>query len=152
MGVYGRVAFLIINGLYMIYIFQDSSNIRVSIKRKSFSILAAWLLKVNFRRSFNCWTSKRYIYRITLYHSRASVFRLSLRVENNRKTCCIWICMDYYVCTIQAIPDSKVHGGPHGAHLGPIGPRWAPCGPHELCYLGYHAVAHVDLWTCSTCE
>ena len=28
--------------------------------------------------------------------------------------------------------DSKVHG----AHLGPTGPRWAPCWPHELCYLG----------------
>ena len=29
-------------------------------------------------------------------------------------------------------PDRKVHG----AHLGPTGPRWAPCWPHELCYLG----------------
>ena len=26
--------------------------------------------------------------------------------------------------------------GQHGAHLGPTGPRWAPCWPHELCYLG----------------
>ena len=24
----------------------------------------------------------------------------------------------------------------HGAHLGPTGPRWVPCWPHELCYLG----------------
>ena len=31
-----------------------------------------------------------------------------------------------------SFPDSKVHG----AHLGPTGPRWAPCWPHELCYLG----------------
>ena len=23
-----------------------------------------------------------------------------------------------------------------GAHLGPTGPRWDPCWPHELCYLG----------------
>ena len=29
-------------------------------------------------------------------------------------------------------PDSEVHG----AHLGPTGPRWAPCWPHELCYVG----------------
>ena len=29
-------------------------------------------------------------------------------------------------------PDSKVHG----AHLGPVGPRWAPCWPHEPCYQG----------------
>ena len=28
----------------------------------------------------------------------------------------------------------------HGAHLGPTGPRWAPCWPHELCYLGWHSV------------
>ena len=30
-------------------------------------------------------------------------------------------------------PDSKVHV----AHLGPVGPRWAPCWPHEPCYQGY---------------
>ena len=30
------------------------------------------------------------------------------------------------------IPDSKVTG----ANMGPTGPRWAPCWPHELCYLG----------------
>ena len=27
-------------------------------------------------------------------------------------------------------PDCNVHG----AHLGPVGPRWAPCWPHEPCY------------------
>ena len=26
--------------------------------------------------------------------------------------------------------------GLHGAHLGPTGPRWAPCWPHEPCYQG----------------
>ena len=33
------------------------------------------------------------------------------------------------------IPDSKEQSlwGQHGAHLGPIGPRWAPCWPHKLC-------------------
>ena len=35
--------------------------------------------------------------------------------------------------------------GQHGAHLGLIGPRWAPCWPNELCYLGYHHNApHYD--------
>ena len=24
----------------------------------------------------------------------------------------------------------------HGAHLSPIGPRWAPCWPHDPCYQG----------------
>ena len=41
--------------------------------------------------------------------------------------------------TIGHIPDSKVHG----AHLGPIGPRWAPCWPHEPCYLGWHLLLHM---------
>ena len=26
--------------------------------------------------------------------------------------------------------------GQHGAHLGPVGPRLAPCWPHEQCYWG----------------
>ena len=30
--------------------------------------------------------------------------------------------------------------GPTWDHLGPTGPRWAPCWPHELCYLGVYAV------------
>ena len=25
----------------------------------------------------------------------------------------------------------------HGAHLGPVSPRWAPCWPHEPCYQGH---------------
>ena len=32
-------------------------------------------------------------------------------------------------------PDNKVHGANMG-HLGPVGPRWAPCWPHETCYQG----------------
>ena len=27
--------------------------------------------------------------------------------------------------------------GQHVAHLGPGGPRWAPCWPHKPCYQGY---------------
>ena len=41
----------------------------------------------------------------------------------------VWRCIH---CPVN-IPESKVHG----THLGPTGPRWAPCWPHELCYLGY---------------
>ena len=37
---------------------------------------------------------------------------------------------------LQSHPDSKIHEAIIGAHLGPTGPRWAPCWPHELCYLG----------------
>ena len=37
------------------------------------------------------------------------------------------------------LPDSKVCG----ASMGPTGPRWAPCWPHEPCYLGYSSVHYV---------
>ena len=30
--------------------------------------------------------------------------------------------------------------GQHGVHLGPIGLRWAPCWPHEFCFLGIHTL------------
>ena len=30
--------------------------------------------------------------------------------------------------------------GQHGAHLGPVGPRWTPCWPHEPCYQGYDLI------------
>ena len=34
-------------------------------------------------------------------------------------------------------PDSHESSwGQHGAHLGPVGPRWAPHWPHEPCYQG----------------
>ena len=38
-----------------------------------------------------------------------------------------------FLCCI--IPIARFMG-PTWAHLGPTGPRWAPCYPHELCYLG----------------
>ena len=43
----------------------------------------------------------------------------------------------YYLLHIpwqQSSPHSKVHG----ANMGPTGPRWAPCWPHEACYLSLH--------------
>ena len=32
----------------------------------------------------------------------------------------------------------------HGTHLGPTGPRWAPCWPHEPCYQGKAAKLLLD--------
>ena len=37
-------------------------------------------------------------------------------------------------------PREQSLWGQHGAHMGPVGPRWAPCWPHEPCYQGSHAV------------
>ena len=36
----------------------------------------------------------------------------------------------------QILPISQSLWDQHGAHLGPVCPRWAPCWPHEPCYLG----------------
>ena len=36
------------------------------------------------------------------------------------------------------LPWQQSSWGQHGAHLRPVGPRWAPCWPHELGYLGVH--------------
>ena len=41
-------------------------------------------------------------------------------------------------------------GRHHGAHLGPTGPRWAPCWPNELCYLGIVAVSIPFQWSSGT--
>ena len=35
------------------------------------------------------------------------------------------------------IPEIANSWDQHGAHLGPVGPRWAPCWPHKPCYQGY---------------
>ena len=42
------------------------------------------------------------------------------------------------------LPRSQGSWGQHGAHLGPIGPRWAPCCPHEPCYQGSHCLLTME--------
>ena len=37
-----------------------------------------------------------------------------------------------YTLPCSGLPDSP--WGQHGAHLGPVSPRWAPRWPHEPCY------------------
>ena len=38
-----------------------------------------------------------------------------------------WLCQ---------LPRKQISCGQHGAHLGPVGPRWVTRWPHELCYQG----------------
>ena len=55
-------------------------------------------------------------------------------------------CYRVYLCTIHNLYDTQKiktwnpwqqgSWGQHGVHRGPTGPRWAPCWPHEPCYLG----------------
>ena len=39
---------------------------------------------------------------------------------------------------IRAFPDRQYSRGRRGAHLGSIGPRWAPHWPRDSCYLDHH--------------
>ena len=44
-------------------------------------------------------------------------------------------------------PRKQSSWGQHGAHLGPVGPRWAPCWPHEPCSQGiFTGNKHTILW------
>ena len=42
-------------------------------------------------------------------------------------------CISKHILTL---PRKQGSWGQHGAHLGPVGPIWAPCWPHEPCYQG----------------
>ena len=50
----------------------------------------------------------------------------------------------HFIIIVKNSPDSKVHGANMEVHLGLTGPRWAPCWPHEPCYLG--AYSNLVLW------
>ena len=49
------------------------------------------------------------------------------------------------VVSKQLCPDSNVHGADMGPTGGPVGPRWAPCWPHEPCYQGCYFVVSYDV-------
>ena len=45
--------------------------------------------------------------------------------------------LDTTIFTVRAQGSKALQGswGQHGAHLGPTGPRWAPCWPYKPCYI-----------------
>ena len=49
---------------------------------------------------------------------------------------CINDSFPFSIPPVSLLPRYQGSWGQHGAHLGPTGPRWAPCWPHEPCYLG----------------
>ena len=53
------------------------------------------------------------------------------------------ICIDHSrLSSVQNISQIESSWGQHGAHLGPVGPRWAPCWPHKPCYQGCLCKSH----------
>ena len=102
---------------------------------------------------------------------------------------CIYVCLQYKVDCVafarnmlqvvihnlckRTYADGKVPWGQHGAHLGPVGPKWAPCWPHNPCYQGRQqrsfckryvewqavimlgldgSIIHVSLWNMADCK
>ena len=57
-------------------------------------------------------------------------------------------CMVLLYIVLYRDPDSK----DHGAHLGPTGPRWAPCWPHDACYLRTHLYCTLPLPFTDSCS
>ena len=51
--------------------------------------------------------------------------------------------LDPQISAITNCNAPRKHGswGQHGAHLGPVGLRWAPCWPHESCYHRRYPIA-----------
>ena len=60
----------------------------------------------------------------------ASVFRIGLGPRDYLFT------TEAFVRSLGVLPQIAKFIGQHGAHLGPVGPRWAPCWPHKTCYQG----------------
>ena len=61
------------------------------------------------------------------------------------RVCCVYfkenqLWQNRATCLINLVswklPQIARFMGQHGAHLGPVGPRWALCWPHEPCYKG----------------
>ena len=59
-----------------------------------------------------------------------------------------WTESTVYILCRWYIPDNS-SWGKHGAHLGPVGPSWAPCWPHEPCCQGFGKIALV--WHSTIC-
>ena len=84
---------------------------------------------------------------MTLSSSRLEILivvRLNLYIESPARNTQIAY---KWQTSIQTSPDSNQRSwGQHGAHLGPVGPRWAPCWPHEPCYQGVLAKIPDAIW------
>ena len=47
------------------------------------------------------------------------------------------------------LPIKQNSWGQHGAHLGPVGPRWAPDWPHGPCYKGMPVMVKCEVYIVS---
>ena len=72
------------------------------------------------------------------HHDNLCITVMGIYTETQRSS--VWqpfVTEDVEGCLFDSLhyPDSKAYG----AYLGPGGPRWAPCWPHEPCYQGTYS-------------
>ena len=53
----------------------------------------------------------------------------------------------FYEIHIGGIQEPTPYSKVHGANMGPVGPRWAPCWPQESCYQG---LSDVHIYICTS--
>ena len=132
-----------------------------------------WLLSSHERRSVSnyqqiMWTAKKtskLLYWPSMgpvMHSFDVFFAVSLNKLFNKQSRCWWFetpwrsrdITDVSMKTLhlqcmktQRHPRQQSSWGQHGAHLGPVGPRWAPCWPHEPRYLGSYLGTGGNGWS-----
>ena len=90
-------------------------------------------------RSCRCITNISVTYKYQQWHAwwgrndRAHFLPMTKQSLTPKKKWCLLLLTETLLSNhflSQSLPDSKVHG----ANMGPVGPRWAPCWPHEPCY------------------
>ena len=99
--------------------------------------------------------SRWYIVHTSCYIAHAGP--CSYTVESMFRIYCLWVqyllerllgavfMLEYSLMWYLQHPRYQSSWGQHGAHLGPVGPRWAPCWPHEPCYGGPCCLCAVSL-------
>ena len=85
------------------------------------------MLKLKQPQVYEWWTMLR-ILPTAVTHRPSGMWLLVYHTE-------AWNKYPHFTTTRSLIARSRGH---HGTHLGPTGPRWAPCWPHGLCHLGIH--------------
>ena len=79
-------------------------------------------------------------------HNSSSALKWGHNVKPNNENPNSWNILQYFCRPKINLPDSKVHGAQHGAHLGPVGPRWAHVGPMNLAIRAVRLNPYVPMY------
>ena len=103
-----------------------------------------------------------FILKLCLFYTDSSIYCISWLYEilmadyGLIQTCCVLQCSETkgwqwaVMWGYGGQPQKQGSCGQQGAHLGPVVPRWAPCWPHEPCYLGQFWLFVMGGWNLMT--